>query len=466
VSGPEGPVPPPPSAWARLPLPGSIARLLERFPPGAILLAVLTFGSYLVGLLRDRVFARTFGAGTELDTYNAALLLPELVLNMLVLSGLGAAFVPVLLRTERDDPARAEAFARTVITASALLMAAASAVLFVIAPWTTDLIVPGFDAAQREEYVRLLRLMLLSPILFAISSALGELLVARQRFLAYGVAPLLYNLGIVLGALLLAPRMGIEGVALGTLAGAVLHLGIRVVGVVRAGFRYRVALAIQTLQFREFIRLSIPRILAEPVETATFILFNGFASAMAAGSITAVSFARNFQSVPVSLIGIAFSIAAFPVLSRVAASGDRGGFRRLVRDNVLLIGGLSVLAGIALALVSGIAIRVLLGGEAFDDEDVAITTTLLVVFAVSVPLESLTHVLARAIYATRHTVLPVIASLVGLAVIWVTLELLRESQGLVAVPLAFAAGMAVRVAILVGTLAWRVRVLPEVAAEP
>jgi putative peptidoglycan lipid II flippase len=345
-------------------------------------------------------------------------------------------------------------------------MAAASAVLFLIAPWTVDLVVPGFDAAQREEYVRLLRLMLLSPILFAISSALGELLVARQRFLAYGVAPLLYNLGIVLGALVLGPRMGIEGVAIGTLVGAALHLGIRIVGVIRAGFAYRFTLDIQTLQFREFIRLSIPRIVAEPVETATFIAFNSFASAMAAGSITAVSFARNFQSVPVSLIGIAFSIAAFPVLSRVAASGDRGRFRRLVRDNVLLIGGLSVLAGIALALVAGIAIRVLLGGEEFDDEDVATTTTLLVVFAVSVPLESLTHVLARAVYATRHTLLAVLASLAGLGTTILALELLRDGQGLVAVPLAFAAGMAVRVAILVGTLAWRIRVLPEVAAEP
>ncbi|MET0771903.1 MAG: lipid II flippase MurJ [Candidatus Limnocylindrales bacterium] len=447
-------------------MPGPIVRTLERLPPGAILLSVLTFGSYLVGLLRDRVFARTFGAGTELDIYNAALLLPELVLNMLVLSGLGAAFVPVLLRTERDDPARADAFARTVITTAALLMATASAVLFVMAPWTADLVVPGFDAAQRDEYTRLLRLMLVSPILFAISSALGELLVARQRFLAYGVAPLLYNLGIVLGALLLAPSMGIEGVAIGTIVGALLHLAIRVVGVIRAGFRYRFAFAIDTLQFREFLRLSIPRIVAEPVEAATFIVFNGFASAMAAGSITAVSFARNFQSVPVSLIGIAFSIAAFPVLSRVAASGDRGRFRRLARDNVVLIGVLSALAGVALAVVSGLAIRLLLGGEAFDDEDVAITTTLLVVFAISVPLESLTHVLARAIYATRHTILPVIASLAGLGVIWVTLELLRESQGLVAVPLAFAAGMAVRVAILLATLAWRVRVLPEVAAEP
>ncbi|MEZ4597083.1 MAG: lipid II flippase MurJ [Chloroflexota bacterium] len=167
-----------------------------------------------------------------------------------------------------------------------------------------------------------------------------------------------------------------------------------------------------------------------------------------------------------SLIGIAFSVAAFPVLSRVAASGDRAMFGRVVRDNLVLVGALSTVAGLALALVAEIAIRVMLGGEAFDAEDVAMTTTLLVAFAVSVPLESLTHVLARSVYATRHTLLPVVASVVGLAIVIVTLEALRGPEGLVAVPIAFAIGLATRVAILAATLAWRTRALPEVAAMP
>lgn len=454
------------SPSSRLPLPGAVVRLLDRLPPGALLLSGLTFGSYLMGLLRDRVFARTFGASAELDVYNAALVLPELVLDVLVLAGLTAAFVPVLLRTERDDPERGLAFARTVVTSASLIMATASAVLLVVAPWTVELVAPGFDAAQAEQYTLLFRQMCLTSLVFAVSFALGELLVARQRFLAYGIAPLLYNLGIVLGALLLAPSMGIEGVAIGTLVGALLHLAVRVAGVIRTGFHYRPSLELRTLEFREFLRLSVPRAVAQPIEAVTFLFFTRVASEMAAGSVSAVSFARNFQSVPVSLIGIAFSVAAFPVLSRVAASGDQGSFRRVVRDNVLLIGALSALAGLALAAVAGFAIRVLLGGEAFDEEDIGVTTTLVVAFAISVPLESLTHVLARSIYATRHTLLPVLASVVGLAVIIVTLEVLRGPDGLVAVPLAFAAGMAARVAILVAALAWRTRVLAEVAAEP
>ena len=442
--------------WTRWAAHPTIRRTLDRFPQGAILLAVLTFLSYTVGLLRDRVFARTFGAGSDLDVYNAALVLPELVLDVLVFAGLSAAFVPILLRTERDDAGAAASFARTILTTAFLVMAVAVAVLFVIAPWTVEIVAPGFDAQQRELYTSLFRQMCLTALVFAVSFALGEILVARQRFLAFGLAPLLYNLGIVLGALLLGPSMGIEGVAIGTLVGSLLHLGIRMGGVHRTDFRYRPMLAIRTAEFREYVRLAIPRAVAQPIEAITFLFFTSVASGMAAGSVSSVSFARNFQSVPVSLIGIAFSVAAFPVMSRVAATGDRERFARLVRGDVLTIAVLSTLAGIALALVAGTAIRVLLGGEAFDDADVAVTTSLLVAFAIAVPLESLSHVLSRAIFATHETLLQVAASVAGLATIIGAVLVLQPSQGLVALPLGFAAGMAVKVCLLLVVLRYRI----------
>jgi len=434
-----------------------IQRAIRRLPPGALLLSGLTFASYVVGLLRDRAFARTFGAGSDLDVYNAALVLPELVLDVLVFAGLSAAFVPVFTRTDGDDRAAGVAFARTILTTATMTMAVAVGVLFVIAPWTVQLVAPGFDAQQAALYTSLFRQMCLTALVFAVSFALGELLVARQRFLAYGIAPLLYNLGIVLGALVLGPRMGIEGVAVGTLIGSLLHLAVRVIGARRTGFRYRPAWAVRTGEFREYVRLAIPRAIAQPIEAITFLFFTSVASGMAAGSVSSVSFARNFQSVPVSLIGIAFSVAAFPVLSQVAATGDRLRFRRLVRENVVIIGVLSALAGIALALVAGLAIRALLAGDAFDDSDVATTTALLVAFAISVPLEALSHMLSRSVFATRETVLPVIASVAGLLTVILSVVALRPTQGLVALPLGFAAGMAVRLAILALALRHRIR---------
>jgi putative peptidoglycan lipid II flippase len=424
-------------------------------PPGAILLAILSFSGYAMGLVRDRVFARTYGAGIELDAYNAAFVLPELFFDVLVASGLTAPFVPILLSLRREDRAAAEAFGQTILTFVVLIMAVVTAMLVVIAPWTAQFIVPGFDAAERELYTELFRVMCVTAVIFAASLALGELLVAERRFLAYGLAPLLYNGGIVAGTILLADRIGIFAAAVGAVGGALLHLGIRLLGVLRTSFHIRARLATGTRAFREFLRLMIPRMLSHPIEPITFLFYTAVATTLGAGSVSAVSFARNFQSVAVSLIGVAFSLAVFPTLSNAWAAGDRHGFVSTLTRNVLTIAALTTLAAIGLVILGGTVIELFLGGGAFDAEDVALTTTVLTAFAVSVPLESLTYPLARALYATHNTILQVGASLAGLAVLIVVCLALAPGIGIVAIPLSFAAGNGTKVVLLAVALAWR-----------
>jgi putative peptidoglycan lipid II flippase len=433
-------------------------------PRGAILLSALTFASYVMGLVRDRTFARTFGAGSELDVYNAALVLPELTLDVLVIAGLSSAFVPVFARLRHEDARQTEDFARTVLTASVAVMIAAVAILFVLAPLTVEVVAPGFDEAQQELYTEQFRVMCVTAVIFAASFALGEMLVVRQRFLTYGLAPVLYNAGIVLGTVALSPRMGIMGVAVGTVIGALMHLGVRAIEIARTDFRYRPSFTIRSRGFREYVRLSIPKAISQPIEPLTFLYFTSVASTLAAGSISAVSFARNFQSVPVSLVGIAFAVAAFPVMAAAASDGDRPRFARLVATNLATITLLTVAAAIGLYVVGGLAIESFLGGEAFDAEDVALTTALLGAFALSAPLEAVTHLLARAVYSTRNTILPVIASVAGLAVTVAAVSVLTAEHGIVALPLGFAAGQAAKVVLLGIALVLR---LPSVGgADP
>ncbi len=444
--------PHPPSArpWGRL-----RAALATALPRGALVLSALTFGGYAMGLVRDRMFARTFGAGPELDAYNAAFVLPELALDVLVAGGLVAPFVPVFigLRGEAEEAARA--FGRSVLTLAVGVMAVVAALLFVFAPETVGLIAPGFHDAQRELYVGLFRVMCVTPVIFAASIVIGEILVADRRFFAYGLAPLLYNGGIVLGTLLLADRIGIYGAAIGAVAGALAHLGIRLVGIRRTSFRPRPTLVIRTAGLGSFLRLMVPKMVSHPIEPLTFLFFTSLASTLAPGSVSSVSFARNFQSVPVSLIGASFAIAAFPTLSAAAAAGDRTGFRRTFGTNLATIAILTTGAALGLAILGGLAIRILLGGGAFDDEDIARTTGVLTVFALAIPLESLTHLLSRAIYATRDTILPTIASVAGFVVTVVAADSLAPTAGLAAIPAGFATGMAVKVAILAISLAPR-----------
>ena len=434
---------------------------LDRFlPRGAILLATLTFASYLAGLLRDRIFARTYGAGPELDAYNAAFVLPELALDVLVAAGLTAPFVPVFTTLRRDSPDDAPEFAQTVLTVAVVVMGAACAALFVMAPLTVRIVAPGFDESTSALYLELFRLMLITPILFAASITLGEVLVAERRFLYYALAPILYNVGIVAGTVLLHDRIGVAAAAVGAILGAVLHLGIRVVGMRGSTVRIRPRWRLHMPAVHEFGWLMLPKMLSHPIEPLTFLFFTSVASTLVAGSVTAISFARNFQSVPVALVGIAISLAAFPSLSSVWASGDRTAFTKLVRTNVITITVLTVASSIALVIVGPTAIDVLLGGGAFDAEDVAVTASVLTVFAIAVPFDALSHLLARGLYATHNTILAVLASLAGFATtIGVTLAFVGL-VGILSIPLGFAAGAAVRCLLQGAALGWRIRFAP------
>jgi len=426
-------------------------------PEGAALLSVLIFGSYLMGLVRDRIFARTFGAGAELDAYNAAFVLPELLLDVLVEAGLAAPFIPIflLLRSEGDGR-EGDRFARTILTSAVAVMGVAAILLFIAAEATTDLIAPGFEGAQRELYASLFRLMLVTPILFAASLTLGQVLLAEQRFFWYGLAPLLYNAGIILGTVAFG-GLGIFGPAIGAVIGALIHLGSRFIGLRHSRFRIGLGGSFRTPAVGEFVRLMLPKMLSHPVEPMTFLFFTSVATSLVAGSVTAVSFARNFQSVAVSLIGVAFALAVFPALSTAHATGDRRGFLRLLRTNLVSIVLITTGAAILLAAVGELAIRVLLGGGAFDAEDVALTSAVLAAFAISVPFESLTHLLSRAIYATRHTLLQVLASLAGLGITVLATQLLLGELGIIAIPIGFAIGQAAKVALLGLALTVRLR---------
>lgn len=444
-----------------------VRSLLGRFlPQGALVLSVLTFGSYGMGLVRDRIFARTYGADVALDAYNAAFVLPELLFDVFIAAGLAAPFVPIFMKLVNEEAEAAEAFARTILTLAVLTMGAAAAILLVIAPLTIDVIAPGFRSPeQRQLYIDLFRVMCVTPLIFATSIVLGEILVAKRRFLYYGLAPLLYNGGIVAGTLLLHDRIGIFGAAVGAVLGALLHLGIRVVGISRTEIRLRPLLDLRMTAVREFLRLMVPRMAGAPIEPLTFQFFTRIASTFAAGSVSAVSFARNFQSVPVSLIGVAFSLAAFPALATAAGRGDREGFVRVLRMNILTIGLITAAAAVALFVLSTFVIDLFLGGGAFDADDVQRTATLLSVFALSVPIESLTYPLARAIYATRNTILPVSASLAGLAVTILTTTLLSSSLGLTAVPVGFTLGSTTKLLVLAAVLPSRIRRIPVLATE-
>jgi putative peptidoglycan lipid II flippase len=431
-----------------------------------MVVAVLYFGSYVVGLLRERLLAGTFGAGRELDAYNAAFQLPELLFDVLVEAGLAAAFIPIFARLRATDAglAAADRFARTVLTATVAIMGVGSVLLLVLADATTELIAPGFTGAQRQLYLDLFRIMLATQIFFAASLTLGQVLLSQQRYFWFALAPILYSAGIILGTITLSGALGIHGAAIGAVLGSAIHLGSRFVGLRGSGFRVGIELDLRTDAMREFVRLTLPRLVSQPVEPITFAFFTSVGSRLAAGSLTVFNMARNFQSAPVSFVGAAFAVAAFPPLSDAYAERDRSAFLRILGRNLVSITGLTVAAAIVMVVVGELAIGILLGGGAFGPDDVAATASVLSAFALSVPFESVSHLLSRAIFATRHTLFQALASIAGFAITVVATLAFVPMLDLLALPVGFAIGQASKTGFLAVVLAARLRAWPATDA--
>ncbi|MDP2691146.1 MAG: murein biosynthesis integral membrane protein MurJ [bacterium] len=417
----------------------------------------LTSGlSYFLGLVRDKSFAYTFGASAELDVYNAAFVIPDLFLAVLVTSALSAAFVPIFSNFDEQQKAKAIRYTNQVLSYGLLFLAIVCAVFALILPNIVDFLVPGFNHEQQAQYISITRLMLISPFLFTISNTFGNALISIKEFLWYGLSPVMYNLGIVMGVILFVPSMGLMGLVLGTVLGAFLHLLIRIPSMIRYGYRPRVELEI-TPEIRETVLLMLPKIAQIGMWQLLLWWFVRLASQLEEGSVTIYSFARNFQSVPVSLVGIAIALAAFARLSHVASNRDYKEFVKTVKEKTRIILLYTTPAALAMGILSYPMVNILLGGGKFDATAVSATASLLLVYCLSIPLESLMHLLSRAHYAMKNTLRPSAIHVFTIAMTMLSSSLLLGPIGLFAIPAGFTVGLFLQIILLKLSLAHLLR---------
>lgn len=412
----------------------------------------LTSGlSYGLGLLRDRTFSTTFGLSAELDIYNAAFVIPDLFLALLVTGSLAAAFVPIFSNLDEHNKKKASLYTNQIISYGMIILIVVCGIFALILPYITDFLVPGFDEVKQAEYIHVTRLMLLSPIIFAISNTFGNVLISVKEFFWYGLAPVMYNIGIIIGVFAFAPHFGVFGLVMGTILGALLHLGIRTPSMIRYGWRPAFSLKFSP-EIKETVTLMLPRVAQLGMWQVLLWWFVRLASQLEEGSVTIYAFARNFQSVPISLIGIAIALAAFANLSHIAANKRYKEFASIVRKKSITILSTTTLAAIALALLSYPLIDILLGGGKFDQAAVAATASLLMVYCLSIPLESLVHLLARSHYALKNTWRPSSIHVLTIATTMIVSTHLIPQIGLFAIPAAFAIGLAIQTLLLVLSL--------------
>jgi putative peptidoglycan lipid II flippase len=419
----------------------------------------LTSGlSYVFGFLRDRIFAQTFGLSHTLDVYNAAFVVSDTLLQVIVMAALSAPFLPIFAKRYDKNPQDGFDYANQFLCWSFLVLGLAAVGAVFILPYIMDLLVPGFNAEERVQYVFLARILLISPFFFAVSSLYGKILLSFKEFFWWGLAPALYNVGIITGALLFGKKYGALGLVIGTLIGIVLHVSIRGLMVHSKKYKFRHALDFRwTPEMRETVMMTLPKLLQYGMVSFMLLQFTSVATKLGEGAVTAYNYARNFQSIPVSLLGISISLALYTSLCHDAAHGNAQKFKKDFRRDLIRITVYTTLAGIALAFISPVLVKLLLGGGKFTEENVQLVSRTLQVFCLSVPLESLMYLYHRGFYALRDTATP---SLLHAAIMMATMvgaHLLAPVFGIFGIPLSFSAGLLLQILILAALYPRRLR---------
>lgn len=378
----------------------------------AYLLALFSFGSQLLALVRDRLLAGTFGAGHTLDMYYAAFRVPDFIFATVASLFSLYALLPVLSRLEQRGEGQMASFLRDTLKFFFLAMIAVSAVAFVIAPWLAPLIAPGIatDPASAAQFVLLIRILLLQPMLLGASNTIAALTQLRHRFVLYSVSPLLYNVGIIFGALVLYPTLGMAGLGWGVVLGAALHLGIQLPYFIQEqrilGFKNKLPREETKASIREVLTLSVPRTLALSTSQMVLLVLTALASWFAHGSIAVFSFAFNLQAVPLTIIGVSYSVAAFPTLAKLFAEGKRAEFAAYVEAALRHILFWAVPATVFVIVLRAQLVRTILGSGAFDWDATRLTAAALALFIISLAAQSISMLIARAYYAAGHSKKP------------------------------------------------------------
>jgi putative peptidoglycan lipid II flippase len=380
----------------------------------ALILGTSALFSRILGLVRNRLLAENFGAGEQLDAYFAAFRIPDFVYNILIVGGIAVAFIPIFseyfskIKNGGDWPGQATKFTNNLLNCFLFLLIFLCLVLAIFTPLLIKFIVPGFSKENQDITINLTRLMFFSPVLFGISSIFSGILQYFERFLIYSLAPILYNLGIILGILFFVPYFGVYGLAYGVILGAFLQFLLQAIAVKTAGYGYKFILDFKHSGIRKVFKLMAPRLIGVTADNINLIIITAIGSILAAGSISIFNFSNDFQHFPVGIIGISFAVSSFPVFSRYMANGQKKEFFEHFSLIFRQIVFLTVPVSLLIFLERAQLIRLLYGAGKFDWIDTRLTAAALGIFCFGILANSLIPLVARAFFSFQNTKTPVI----------------------------------------------------------
>ena len=376
--------------------------------------------STLVGILRGMVISHAFGTSMELDAYNAANRVTELLFNLTAGGALGSAFIPMftgmLTRKKTKD---AWKLASGVVNALLVILIAVTVLMWVFAPVIVDKIlfsmVENANPEMLELTVRLLRIMLPTVIIFGISGLVMGTLNAHQVFLWPALAPAMYSLGLIAGTLFLPESMGVQRLAVGAVLGALENLALQLTGLLRLQNRlYERAAGVMGAAVRQVLKLMLPRVFGAGIVQLNFVANTIIGLSLGAGSASALTWAFTIMLMPQAAIAQSAGTASLPTLSAQVEMGEFDQFKQTLSGIMRVMLLLALPATVGLILLRVPIVRVLYERGSFDATSTQLVAWALLWYAVGLTGHSLVEVLSRAYYAMHDTKTPVIVGVVAM----------------------------------------------------
>jgi putative peptidoglycan lipid II flippase len=400
----------------------------------AYLLALFSFFSLVLGLIRDRLLAGEFGASLILDVYYTSFRLPDLLFVVVTSLVSASVLVPVFSK-HLSDQAELKRHVDSLFTVFIAAMILICVVVFIFTPQILRLTAPGLIYGEMSnELILFTRILLLSPILLGISQLFGGIVQAYRKFVLYAISPILYNLGIILGILFFYPIFGNIGLIYGVCLGLVFHVLVQMPVIGHYRLIPKITFKIDKKIVKHIFALSLPRTVALASSQIILVVLVALASKMEEGSVAVFSFSYNLQSVPLTIIGVSYSLAAFPTLSRFFHEGNMEKFMASIVTSARHIIFWSLPIIVMFVVLRAQIVRTILGSGQFDWSATRLTAAALAIFIVSALAQSLVLLFVRGYYAAGETRKPLmintICSLIVIGLSFVFVSVYRANEGL------------------------------------
>ncbi len=386
-----------------------LSREIVGLHEAAYLLGFFAICSQILALFRDRILAGSFGAGNTLDIYYSAFRIPDILFVTVASIVSVSVLIPFLIERFEKGEREAKEFINSVFTFFFCFISVIGIISFIFAPFLMAKLFPLFrDTEYFPGLVKLTRILLLSPVFLGFSNLLASITQMNRRFFLYALSPVFYNIGIIVGIKALYPVFGLSGLGYGVILGAFLHFCIQIPFILQVRMFPKFSFPVRVDFIKKIILTSLPRTITVSSNELAELFLISFASFFVAGSISIFNFSFNLQSVPFSIIGISYSLAAFPTLTRLFSSGNKDKFVEQMITTSRHIIFWSIPVTVLFIVLRAQIVRTILGSGQFNWDDTRLTAAALALFTVSLVAQNLVTLFVRSYYSQGKTKTPLV----------------------------------------------------------